>query len=102
MKKIWKEFGYTKERTFCLPCEVTKASFLFFPIIIEKNDEVIIRNRETNKVLVTVYQNQIRPEALQIMRETIIEIMKIWRKVIQSAEISKYNQGTMTAAGYLF
>jgi hypothetical protein len=75
---------------------------LLFLTIIKKNDEVIIRDRQTNEVLVAVYRNRIRPEALQIMRETIIEMIKVRRKVARSAEISKYNQGTMATAGYLF
>jgi len=79
-----------------------KASSLLFPTVIGKNDEVIIRDRKTNEVVVAIYRNRIGPEALQIMRETIIEMMKVRRKVARSGEISKYNQGTMTAAGYLF
>ena len=78
-----------------------ETSSLLFPTIIEKNDEIIIRDKKTNHVLVAVYRNRIGPEALQIMRETTIEMMKVRRKVARSEKITKYNQGTMAAAGYL-
>jgi hypothetical protein len=35
-----------------------------------------------------------------MMRETIIEMMQIRRKVARSQEIKKLNQGNMAAAGY--
>jgi hypothetical protein len=99
LKGVW---IYEGENPLPPHAKSQEASSLLFPTIIEKNNKVIIRDRQTNEVLVAVYRNRIGPEALQIMRETIIEMMKVRRKVARSAEISKYNQGTMAAAGYLF
>jgi len=99
LKGVWL---YEGENPLPPHAKSQEASSLLFPTVIGKNDEVIIRDRKTNEVVVAIYRNRIGPEALQIMRETIIEMMKVRRKVARSGEISKYNQGTMTAAGYLF
>ena len=74
---------------------------LFLSCIIKKNEEIIIKDRQSGKVLVAVLRNRIGPNALQLMHETIIEIMKICRRVARAKGVSKYNQGSITAAGYL-
>jgi hypothetical protein len=72
------------------------------PIVIQKNEEVIIRDRATGKVVLAVYRNRIGDEALEIMQNTIKEMMQVRRKVARSGGISKLDQGSMAAAGYIY
>jgi hypothetical protein len=72
------------------------------PIIVQKNEEVIIRDRATGKVVLAVYRNRIGTDALEIMQNTIKEMMQVRRKVARSGGISKLNQGSMAAAGYIY
>ena len=60
-----------------------------FPIIIKKNEEVIIRDKETNKILMAIYRNRIEPDILQIMQNTVKEMMQVRRRVARSSEIKK-------------
>jgi hypothetical protein len=53
-------------------CEATSL----FPTIISKNEEIIIRDNQSKKVLVTVYHNRLGPEAIQIMQSTIKEMLE--------------------------
>jgi hypothetical protein len=71
------------------------------PRIIEKDEEVIIRDKISNKVLLAVYRNRIGPDVLDLMRSTIIGMFNLRRQVARSAEIKKLNQGALTAAGYI-
>ena len=72
-----------------------------FPVIIKKNEKVIIRDKETNKILMAIYRNRIGPDALQIMQNTVKEMMQVRIRVARSSEIKKLNQGSMAIAGYL-
>jgi hypothetical protein len=72
------------------------------PIVIQKNEEIIIRDRATGKVVLAVYRNRIGTDALEIMQNTIKEMMQVRRKVARSGGISKLNQGSMAAAGYIY
>ena len=72
------------------------------PIVIQKNEEIIIRDRATGKVVLAVYRNRIGAEALEIMQNTIKEMMQVRRKVARSGDIKKLNQGSMAAAGYIY
>ena len=54
---------------------------LFFPCIIKKTDEIIIKDRQSGKVLVAVLRNRIGPDVLKFMRETIIEMLQTCQKV---------------------
>lgn len=74
----------------------------FFPCIIKKTDEIVIKDKQSGKVLIAVLRNRIGPDVLKLMRETIIEILQIRRRVARPDGIGKYNQGSMAAAGYLF
>ena len=77
-------------------------AFSFLPCVVKKNEEIIIKDRQSGKVLVAVLRNRIGPNVLQLMHETIIEMIKIRQKVARAEGVSKYNRGSMTAAGYLF
>ena len=57
-----------------------EAVFLF-PVIIKKNEEVIIHDKKTNKILMAIYLNRIGSDALQIMQNTIKEMMQVRRRV---------------------
>ena len=78
---------------------VNAASCL--PRVIKKDDEVIIRDRATNKVLLAVYRNRIGSNVLKHMRSTIVEMFNLHRQVARSAEIKELDQGALTAAGYI-
>jgi len=70
------------------------------PIVINKEKEIIIRDKTTGKVVLVVLRNRIGADALGFMRETIIEMVQVRRKIARSQGVSKLNQGTMAAAGY--
>lgn len=70
--------------------------------VVNENKEVILRDRTSGKVILAVYRNRIGPDALALMRETIIEMMTLRRKIARSKKIVELNQGAMTAAGYVY
>lgn len=92
---------YEKENPFPSKIPVHEATSLL-PVVIDETREVIIRDKGTKKVVLAVYRNRIGPEALEIMQNTIKEMMQIRRKIARSAEIKKLEQGAMTAAGYIY
>ena len=47
------------------------------PVVIEKNQEIVIRDKGTGKVVLAVYHDRIGPEALEIMHDTIAKMMNI-------------------------
>jgi hypothetical protein len=100
-KKIQGVWLYEKTNPFpshVPACEATSC----LPTIIEKNKEIVIRDKATGKVVLAVYRNRIGTDALEIMQGTIKEMMQVRRKIARSGGISKLNQGSMAAAGYLF
>ena len=100
-KKLKGTWFYEKENPFPSKIPVREATSLL-PFVIDETREVIIRDKETNKVVFAVYRNRIGPKALEIMQNTIKEMMQIRRKVARSAEIKKLKQGVMAAAGYIY
>ena len=98
MKDTW---FYEKENPFLSKIPVHEATSLL-PFVIDETREVIIRDKEINKVVLAVYRNRIGPEALEIMQNTIKEMMQIWRKITRSAEIKKLEQGMMATTGYIY
>lgn len=97
LKKVWVYEQANPLPATAKACEATSL----FPIVISKNREVIIRDKRSKKVLIAIYRNRIGPDALQIMRDTLIEMMDTRRKIARPGHIKQYNQGAMTAAGYL-
>jgi hypothetical protein len=69
------------------------------PFVIAKDKEIVIKDSLTGKTVLAVYRNRIGPDALEIMQETIKEMMQIRRKVARS-NLAELNQGSMAAAGY--
>ena len=47
------------------------------PNVIKKNEEVIIRDKDSGKVVLAVYRNQIGPEVLNIMQGTVLEMFQL-------------------------
>ena len=47
------------------------------PIVVQQDQERIFQDKTSDKVILAVYQNHIGPNALEMMRETIIEMMQI-------------------------
>ena len=70
------------------------------PFVVEKNREIVVRDKATGKVVVAVYRNRIGPDALKLMQETVLEMFQLRRQVARPDGISKLNQGSLTAAGY--
>lgn len=100
-KKIEKKWIY--EGTNPLPPHVPAIdAATCLPRIIKKDEEIIIRDKATNKVLLAVYRNRIGPDVLNLMRSTIVDMFNLRRQVARSAEIKELNQGALTAAGYMF
>ena len=69
------------------------------PFVIAKDKEIVIKDSLTGKTVLAVYRNRIGPDALEIMQETIKEMMQIRRKVVRS-NLTKLNQGSIAAARY--
>ena len=69
------------------------------PFVIAKDKKIVIKDSLTSKTVLAVYRNCIGPDALEIIQETIKEIMQIRRKVARS-NLAELNQGSMAAAGY--
>lgn len=100
-KKIKGKWIY--EKTNPLPPHIPAIdAATCFTRIIKKDEEVIIRDRTSNKVLVAVYRNRIGPDVLELMRSTAIDMFSLRRQVARSTEIKQLNQGALTAAGYIF
>ena len=53
LKGIW---IFEQVNTFLSNISALEAASLF-PIIIKKNEEVVIRDKETNKILMVIYRN---------------------------------------------
>ena len=97
-KKLQKKWVY--EVTNPLPASipaVDAASFL--PFVIKKNQELIVRDKTSGKVVVAVYRNRIGPDALKLMQETILEMFQLRRRVARPDGIAKLGQGSLAAAG---
>ena len=69
------------------------------PFVIAKDKEIVIKDSLIGKTVLAVYHNRIGPDALEIMQETIKEMMQIRRKVARG-NLAELNQGSMAAAGY--
>jgi hypothetical protein len=87
-KKLKGAWFYEKTNPFPQQVRAYEA-FSFLPIVIEQDREIIIRDRETKKVILAVYRNRIGPDALEIMQDTIKEMMQLRRKIARSSEIKK-------------
>lgn len=99
-KKLEKKWVY--EGTNPLPPHIPAVdAATCLPRIIKKDEEIIIRDRASNKVLLAVYRNRIGPDVLNLMRSTTIDMFKLRRQVARSSEIKELNQGALTAAGYI-
>jgi hypothetical protein len=98
-KKLQGVWLYEKTNPFPSSVAALEVSPLL-PIVVQQDQERIFRDKATGKVILAVYRNHIGPDALEMMGETIIEMMQIRRKVARSQEIKKLNQGNMAAAGY--
>jgi len=95
LNKVWVYEQANPLPSSAKACEAT----LLFHTTIAKNEEVIIRDSQSRKVIAAVYRNRIGPEALEIICSTIVEIMQKRWQIAKSSEIKSYNQGSMTAAG---
>jgi len=71
------------------------------PFVIAKDKEMIVKDFTTGKIILAVYRNRIGPDALEIMQETIKEMMQLRRKVFRG-NTAELDQGFMAAAGYLY
>ena len=90
------------EETNPLPSHVPAVdAATCLPVVIPKNEEIIIRDRASNKVLVAVYRNRIGPDVLDIMQSMITDMFKLRRQVARPSEVKELNQGALTAAGYV-
>jgi len=96
MKKNSKKNGCTKLRILYLP-QFQLSSFL--PFVIKKNQELIVRDKTSGKVVVAVYRNRIGPDALKLMQETILEMFQLRHRVARPDGIAKLGQGSLAAAG---
>jgi hypothetical protein len=79
-KKLQGVWLYEKMNPFPSSVAALEVSPLL-PIVVQQDQERIFRDRTTGKVILAVYRNRIGPDALEMMGETIIEMMQIRRKV---------------------
>ena len=95
-QKLW-----IVEGTNTLPssAKTANASSLL-PNVIEKNQEVIIRDATSGRLLVAIYRNRIGEEALNFMHETAKTMFQFRRKVARES-LKNIDQGALAAAGYL-
>ena len=98
-KKIKGKWIYEKKNPLPPHIPAIDATSCFVRTI-EKNEEIIVRDRTSNKVILAVYWNHIGPDVLELMRNTVIDMFVLWRQVVRSSEIKKLDQGALTAAGY--
>lgn len=99
-KKIKGKWVYEKVNPLPSNVQAIEAASCL-PNVIKKNEEVIIRDKDSGKVVLAVYRNRIGPEVLNIMQGTVLEMFQLRRRVARSDGISKLNQGALAAAGYI-
>ena len=69
-------------------------------LIIHHNEEAIIREANTNKLLMVVLRNQIGEDVLEYLNTTITKMFD-FRHPVARQEDESLNQGHLAAAGYL-
>ena len=69
-------------------------------LIIHHNEEAIIREANTNKLLMVVLRNRIGEDVLEYLNTTITEMFD-FRRPVARQEDESLNQGHLAAAGYL-
>ena len=75
-KKLKGTWLYKKKNPFPARIPAFDASPLL-PVVIDESQEVIIRDKATNKVILAVYRDRLGPDALEIMQGTVTEMMQI-------------------------
>ena len=73
----------------------------YLPIRILRTQEYIIRDRETNKLILAVFRNRIGKDAIEYIFQTIQETFNIRRKVYCDNQFIALQQGSLIASGYL-
>ena len=79
----------------------SKDASSFFNFILPANQEAIIRDQETGRLLMVILRNKIGLDVLEHINNIIIEMFEIRRPVWRSKEESSFDQGSLVAAGYL-
>ncbi|CAI2193570.1 18838_t:CDS:2, partial [Funneliformis geosporum] len=87
---------------FTLPNLINiKKAVNLLPNCIKKDQEVIIRDSETNQLIAVILRNHVGKEVLKYMYEIAIETSKIRRKVYCDYQTVALQQGPLFAASYL-
>src|ERR1043165_9156436 len=99
-KKLWLYEGRLFLRDVPLSINIQKAD-KYLPIRILRTQEIIIRDKETGRLLLAVFRNRIGKDTIEYIYQTIQETLNVRRKVYRDKQFAALQQGSLIAAGYL-
>jgi len=98
-KALLKTWLYESTNPFPSKIKAIDASSIT-RLVIQQNEEAIIRDQNTNRLLMVILRNRIGPDALEHFNTTITSMFD-YRRPVARQETESLNQGHLTAAGYL-